>query len=65
MNRCQRQVLLSFGVSIALLAAFGIVGAVVAAPTGWAVAVILLATGLMAGFVAFAFATAWGNCARG
>ncbi len=41
MNRCERRLLISFDVTMAILAAFGIIGAIVAAPTAWAVVAIL------------------------
>ena len=61
MNRCQRRVLLAFGVSMAALWALGIASALAASPTGLAVG-ILIAVGLISTGMAVLFAIQWNNC---
>jgi hypothetical protein len=64
MNRCQKRVLLSFGISMTILAAFGITGAIVLAASIVAVVAILVATGLIATFIAFILAGEFINCRK-
>lgn len=65
MNRCEIQTLFAFGITMTILAAFGIVGAIIAAPTIWAMLVILIATGLISSVVAYAFLVSYRRCRAG
>jgi uncharacterized membrane protein len=63
MNRCQKRVLLAWGVTMTVLAVLGIASAIAASPTGLVIG-ILVAWGLISIALSALFKAQWDNCTR-